>query len=69
MDSMRIFQFAAIWNPTSEQAKEGKKAKIVLEPTTILAKDAAQANMLAARALPEDMMDELDQIDIAVRAF
>lgn len=69
MDSMKLFQYAAIWNPTPEQAKDGKKAKIVLEPTTVLAKDAAQANMLAARAIPENMMDELDQIDIAVRAF
>lgn len=69
MDSMRLFQFAAIWNPTPEQAKDGQKARIIVEPTTILAKDTAQANMLAARALPEEMVDQLDQIDIAVRAF
>lgn len=66
MDSMRLFQFAAIWNPTPEQSKDGQKARIIVEPTTILAKDAAQANMLAARALPEEMVD---QLDIAVRAF
>jgi hypothetical protein len=37
--------------------------------TTILAHDISAANIAAARAIPEDQVDKLEQIVIAIKAF
>lgn len=66
---MKLYEFAVIWNPTSDQAKEGKKSELIVAPTTILAKDDSAAFLQAARAIPAEKADELDQMDIAVRPF
>lgn len=63
---MKIFEFAAIYVP---KGKDAAKAEIIVKPTTILAKDDKQAGMLAARALPEEFLNRLDDIEIAVRPF
>lgn len=69
MKKATLFQYAIIWNPNEEQLKEGKKPELVVEPTTILADDAQKAMLMAARAIPEDRVADIDQLDIAVRPF
>ena len=67
---MKIFEFAAIYIPEeNEGEKQSEKAKIIVQPTTVLAKDEKQAAMLAARALPEEYVNKLDCVEIAVRPF
>ncbi len=63
---MKIFQFVAFYLPDEESQD---KPQIIVEPKTILAKDEKQASMIAARAIPEQYIDKLDQIEIAVRPF
>ena len=65
---MKIFEFAAIYVP-KDGLKTADNAKIIVEPTAIIAKDEKQAAILAARAIPEDYVDRLDQVEIAVRPF
>lgn len=45
------------------------KDKIVVEPTFALAKDADQVGMVAARAIPEEHLEHLEEIEILVRPF
>ena len=66
---MQLFQYAILWEPTQQQIKDGKKATIVKDISSILAKDPAAVNMLAAREIPEQYLGELDQIKLAVVAF
>lgn len=66
---MKIFQYAAIYVPKSERKDSADTAKIIVEPTNVLAKDDKQAAMLAARAIPEEYLSKLDQVDIIVRPF
>ena len=67
---MRLFQFAAIWLPTEKQAKEDDmKPKLILEIQTILAKDEGQATLIAARRIPKDYEEKLDQVQVIVRPF
>lgn len=70
---MKLFEFAVIYMPlnTKEQIDAGQKSKpVLLVPITpVIAKDEAEANMLAARAIPESHVDKLDQLTIAVRPF
>lgn len=67
---MRIFEFAAVYLPKEREGeKQSDQAKIIVQPTTVLAKDEKQAAMLAARALPEDYVGKLESVEIAVRPF
>lgn len=61
---MILFQYAIILN-----AKDDEPARILVPPTNILAKDSNQANILAARAIPEEYLESLELVDIAVRPF
>lgn len=69
MIESKLFQYAVIWNPTKEQAEAGKKSELLVEINTILAPSQEKAGILAARAIPEDKLDEIDQIQIVVRPF
>lgn len=69
MTKPQLFSYAIIWHPTEEQAKEGKKSIVVVQPTTVLANSQANAATIAARAIPEDYITQLDQVDIAIRPF
>jgi hypothetical protein len=67
---MKIYEFAAIFLPKERKdEKIAEKAAIIVQPTTILAKDEKEAMLKAARALPEDYVDKLDQVEICVRPF
>lgn len=69
MEKSILFQYAIIWNPTEKEAEDGKKAKLIGEIKSVLAKNAAEVNVIAARAIPEEYLEELDQISIAVVPF
>lgn len=66
---MKLWQFAVLWHPSDEQRKNGDKDKVVVGVTDVLAKDQTQAVMLAGRAIPEQYLAEVDQLEIAVRPF
>jgi hypothetical protein len=65
----KLFEYAVVFNPNKEETKSGEKPKIVIKPTTILAKNEKEVNFIAARSIPEDFADKIDRLDIAVRPF
>jgi hypothetical protein len=69
MEKSKLFQYAIIWHPTEKQVKEGEKPKVLVELTTILAKDNQSAAMQAAMQIPAEYKEQIDQIDVAVRPF
>jgi hypothetical protein len=69
MEKAKLFQYAIIWNPSEEEIKEGKKAVLVADLTTILAKTEKDALIIVSRAIPEQYMDTLNQLEIALRPF
>lgn len=67
---MKLFQYAAIYIPdTDNEAEKDEKPAIVIEPTTVLAKDEKTAAMLAAREIPSEYVDKIDRVEVAVRSF
>lgn len=66
---MQLFQYAVLKHPTEEEAKNGGKTTMIVEPKTVLAKDIQQATLLAARGIPEEHVEDLDRIEVAVRPF
>ena len=69
MEKSKLFQYAIIWNPTVDEAKDGKRAKVVVEITSVFAKDDKEVLILASRSIPEEYLTQLNQVDIIVRPF
>ena len=69
---MQLFEYAVILG--EKRDKDGEiveEAAIVVEPTTTLARDEGQAQMLAARAIPDELVSDgkLDRLMVVVRPF
>lgn len=67
---MKLFEFAVIKNERlNAEGEVTEDATVVVAPTTILARDDAQAQLKAGRAIPEPEMDNLDRLVVVVRPF
>ena len=65
----RMFQYAILWHPSKEQAKEGQKSKMLVEPRMILGTDDKTIGMKAIKAIPSEYDNQLEQIEVVVQAF
>jgi hypothetical protein len=69
---MQIFEFAVLLNEKRDKDNEvAEEAEIVVPVTQVLARDEGQAQMLAARAIPDEMVSngKLDRLMVVVRPF
>lgn len=66
---MKLFQYAIMWLPNEQQKKDGQKEKLIKDITSIMANDDKAANILAAKQIPDEYDNQLDQIQIALRPF
>ena len=67
-----FYQYCVLLQPTKKEAEEGKSTEVVVAPsdvTWVLASSDAEASMIAARKVPESMMDKADRLEVAVRPF
>lgn len=67
---MHLYEYAVILQPKVD--KDGdtvEEGSILVGVQTVLAKDAEQAGMIAARAIPDEAMDKLDRLTVVVRPF
>jgi len=69
MTKSKLFQSAILWHPTEEQVKAGKKSILISPLKTVLVADQHAALIMASREIPEEYIDQLDQVEIAVRPF
>jgi mannitol/fructose-specific phosphotransferase system IIA component len=68
--SAKLYQFAVIKHPTKKQAEENsEKSVLIVDVKTVLATDEKAAALIAARAIPEEHMSVLDQLEVVVRPF
>jgi hypothetical protein len=68
-----LYEYAVLRHPkqTKEQAErnETPKTVVVVPQTSVLAANEAEVSILAGRAIPPDLLDKLDEIQICVRPF
>ncbi len=62
---MKLYEFAVIYIPTEETLKSA----IIVAPRTALAESQDKAMIIASRAIPDDYMDKLDDLQVVVRPF
>ena len=65
----KLFQYAILWHPTEAQRKDGQTDKMLVDVKTLLQKDQNTALMAIAREIPTEFVDQLDQVEIAIRPF
>ncbi len=67
---MPLYEYAIIKNEKLDKDGEiSDPADIVLKPTLVLAKTNKQVEMIAAKAIPDELMDDLERVEIVIRPF
>lgn len=66
---MKIYEIAVFFNPKEHDGKNAEKAKLLVEPKSILAKTEQAAQVAAARMIPDAYAERLDDVVVAVRPF
>lgn len=69
---MKLYEFAVVLDEKRDKDDEiTDDSRIVVPVTAVLAKDDAQAQLLAARSIPEEYVTngKLDRLKVVVRPF
>ncbi len=66
---MQLFQYAVFYKPSEKDAKDGKKAEVIKDITSIVAADEKEVMIRAVREIPQERMDQIANIEVAVRPF
>lgn len=66
---MKLYQYAILFHPTDKEKKDGATSKLLVPLTSVLAADDKSVAIQAARAIPEEYVPKLAQVEIAVRPF
>ena len=67
--NVRLFQYVIIFTPSEKEEKDGVRSKLLVDVTNVLSSDEKSVAILAARQIPEDYLERLDQVNIAIRPF
>jgi len=69
----RIFEYAVLYHPksTKKGEEEGttKVSELIVDVKRVVAKDEKSVAIMAARDIPPQYDDKLDQVEIAIRPF
>jgi hypothetical protein len=67
---MKLFEYVMILHPSEKEQEDGKQSTLLNGGVEhVLANDERAALMLAGRHIPEEHLDKLDRIEVAVRPF
>lgn len=70
MSKKTLFEYAVLHHKTTTVGKEKEvNTSILINPTVKLSKDEKSLGMIVARELPEDLLDDLDNVEILIRRF
>ena len=69
----KLFEYAIIYQPKQRTDAQGNDttppAVLLVEPTRLLCRDEKEATIQAARRIPDDYLDKLDEVELAIRPF
>lgn len=67
---MKLYEYAVILDEKRNKDDEiTDDSRVVVEPTAVLARDDAQAQLLAARSIPDALIKKIDRLIVVVRPF
>lgn len=69
----KLFEYAIVHHGRVTKAQEEKgersKSAVLVEPKRFLARDEKEALLVAAREIPIEFIDRLDEIEVLIRPF
>jgi hypothetical protein len=69
----KLFEYAVLFHPKSKRNNAGEDitepSTIISTPKVVLAQSDKEVGMKAAREVPKDYEDKLDDIEIVIRPF
>ena len=69
----RLYEYAVIHHPKAKKDAAGNeepvKSKLVTDVTRVLASTPEEVSILAARSIPDEYLDKIEQVEIVVRPF
>jgi hypothetical protein len=69
----KLFEYAVIHHPKAKKDAGGndvtEKDALLVDLTTVLAASDREVSIIAARQIPENMTDKLDEIEVVIRPF
>ena len=70
----KLFEYAVLYHPKEKKDAAGnplesKRSIVVTEVTRVLAASDKEVAMLAAKAVPDDYNDKLEDVEIVIRPF
>ena len=69
----QLWEYAVLYHPRSRKDAEEKgveqRSVLLVGVTHVVASGEQEVRVLAARALPEEYLDRLDDVEIVVRPF
>lgn len=75
----KLFQFAILFHPNTAGSAvleslgageiETKPSVLLVEPQTLVAETEDEVRILAARKIPEEYTNKIDQIELLIRPF
>jgi len=70
MAKSKLFQYAVLKHPkTNKEGKTEGNTEVLVQPTTILAVDEKTAAIKVAKAIPDNEMENLENIEIVLQSF
>lgn len=69
----KLYEYALLYHPKPEKDAAGKdiqaKSSIIKVPVMVLANSPEEVGILASRAIPDEFIDKLEDVEIIVRPF
>lgn len=70
----KLFEYAILYHPKEKKDVAGnptetKKSVVIQAPVTVIAVSDKEVAMLAAKAIPGEYDDKLEDVEIAIRPF
>ncbi len=66
----KLFEYAVLYHPRKKEKDEEEKAsKVIVDKVSVLASSEQEVSIMAARAIPPEYLDKLQEIEILVRPF
>ena len=65
----KLFEYAVVHHPTDDEGKPSGKSKIIVDLQRVLAASEQEAVITAARKIPEEYLNALEDVEIIVRPF
>ena len=73
MAKQHLYEYIVLYHPREKKDSDGnvikQDSKLLVGISQLLASSDREVGMIAARKIPDEYLDELEQVEVVVRSF